>query len=75
MFRRSSFVRVPKLKIVRRVQPIMWFADCWGGFEGVGHVLTCDNSFTSPALLYDLAGIGVFPNGICRTDRWDGLLL
>lgn len=40
-----------------------------GGFEHVGHVLTCDYWFTSPALLFDLARKGIYATGTCRIDQ------
>lgn len=39
------------------------------GYEGVGHVLACDNFFTSATLFYDLREKLIYATGTCRTDR------
>jgi hypothetical protein len=39
------------------------------GLEHVGHVITCDNWFTSPILFWDLLKLGFRATGTCRTNR------
>jgi hypothetical protein len=39
------------------------------GLEHMGHVITCDNWFTSPILFWDLLKLGFRATGTCRTNR------